>query len=271
MSFEEPPPSSKKDQLRKVQELDDLSFDELLEIDPRALLEGERFAVHEFTPQEIREFFSSPKFLEALAVAARFTQNQGYESAFKAYVGEQKDEVFIPEIFEGGTESVSIGGDAACILKALDDRRGFLERVGTDEFIGNLFDYHFHPEDGGAIIPSSVDVRNYRGQAVALAGVGQVGPDGMIEILLLKRRFDSTYEEIDTYENEASVLDSYASGSQRAVQASLESMGYLTGVIRFTNKNGQYSLSDESFLELEKLGSVKIRISSTTSPEDLFT
>lgn len=212
---------------------------------------------YEFSPEDLRQFFTSKKFLEALGVAARFTEDSGYESAFTVYLGEDKKDVILPEVLRGNTDSVSTQGYSRTTLKVFDGNEALLKKRTNFEFAGILFDYHFHPDTDSTIVPSAADLKSYQASGTGLAGIGQVRSNGEVDILLAKRKFSVTHDEVDVYENEAN-----PEHTQREVDKLLEELGFTVGKIHLKKNKGKYELSENALQVLEKIGTVKVQLSS---------
>lgn len=143
--------------------------------------------VQNFLPEQLKapgnflEMLSSPKFQEALKIAARHTSKTGLETAFEV-LSMPDFPCWIENVRAGGTDRM---GENAKPLKELD---------GDPDFnlpIVSYFSFHFHPRGEGIAIPSPSDFTSFmvkdRSDQPEYIGVGEVDKQGKISIFIVAK------------------------------------------------------------------------------------
>ncbi len=205
---------------------------------------------HEFSSQEIERMLISQKFAAALALAAQYTADEGHESHFVVRVGENKGELFIPEVIAGVTDRVDT--EDGVRIEVFGDKDQLEKMESQDKKIGSVFDFHFHPAADGPIVPSLADLRSY--ERVGLGSIGQVRIDGTVDMILLKKRLISTRDHQRFYDED----DRIFSGDQRRVNEAVVSFGMDVWEIRFKKTRDGYHLDEASKKIIETLKEVHV-------------
>ena len=210
----------------------------------------ERPSFHEFSSQEIEGMMVSRKFTNALALAARYTEDEGHESHFVVRVGEDKNTLFVPEVTAGVTDQVDT--EDGTRIEVFGDKDQLEKIELQDERIGNIFDFHFHPFIDGPIAPSAADLGSY--ERVGLGSVGHVRSDGTIDMLVLKRRLVSTTDHRKFYAED----DRIFSGNQRLVNEAIVNFGMDVWEVRFKKTSSGYKLDEASKQVIKAIGGVRV-------------
>lgn len=205
---------------------------------------------HEFSSQEIEGMMVSQKFADALDLAAKYTADEGHESHFVVRAGEDKGELFIPEVIAGVTDRVDT--EDGVRIEVFGDKDQLEKMESQDKKVGSVFDFHFHPAADGPIVPSAADLGSY--ERVGLGSVGQVRMDGAVDMLVLKRRLVSTVDHRKFYAED----DRIFSGNQRLVNEAIVSFGMDVWEIRFKKTSDGYKLDEASRKVIESIGKVRV-------------
>lgn len=218
------------------------------EVAPSEKQETQSF--HEFSAQEIEEMIVSQKFADALGIAAQYTADTGYESHFVVRVGENKDELLIPEVTAGTTDQVDT--EYGVRLEVFGDKDRLENMESQDKRMGRVFDFHFHPYADGPIAPSVADLGSY--ERVALGSVGHVRNDGTVDMLVLKKRLVSTAIHRKFYAED----DRIFSDNQRLINEAIASFGMDVWEIRFKKVGNGYQLDEASKQVIQAIEKVHV-------------
>lgn len=215
----------------------------------------------EFTPKEFLKILSADNFSDALIAASEKTQQLGRETSFILKVLADKT-VYISDVRLG--ENASMANSE--IIKEID---GDIEtnEGNPEKLFGVLLDFHFHPDVGGAIIPSPSDLITFEPKDIKplFIGVGQVSESGNIaEILLIKPKEKAviTKETISQYTDDLKEipLDIGKSG-QLDIEKILSENGFETFLVSFVKRKNKYALPDYSKETiLEDIKNIKVSL-----------
>lgn len=224
-------------------------------VDHEALLRNPETGLETFEvgPKELLRVFGDKKFTNTLQRAARYTQNNGYESAFEVMLLADGT-TYIEKIAKGGTGRVSVNNRS---LKSIDGP--LPPQVPRSNF---LF-LHFHPEVEDPISPSPRDLENASsGQSFSSDNImdqALYSPYHMICIvdlagnirgrILRTPTLKVTVAESDDYDKNCISITS----SERELHETLDGMGFQNELISFKKSSTGITLTPLSQAKITKL------------------
>lgn len=191
------------------------------------------------TPDHLIDLFGTNKFQHALAVAASETQSSGYETSFIADVLEANGAYHIDTVTKGGTDSMRNAQD----IEEVDGIT--IERHAT------LFNFHFHLETSGPIVPSDTDLSIQAGESARengiyvdypYLGVGHVSEKNDVSLLIIQSPPNNvTRDELDEYNRALHTVK-----SQADIHTLLDEMGFKNCVVAFKKRGDRYAITQAS-------------------------
>jgi hypothetical protein len=223
--------------------------------------EKERFEIREISSAEFLEILTSSKFLKALKIAGQETYKSGYETGFEVAILNEEtinnNSIFIGEVKRGGTDRMGGEGFTSEIIVSLDNIQDYVERK-INRGGGNLLEFHFHPLIDGPLIPSNIDLSCFMagGYAPSFLGVGQIGKNMRIDILLIQRPQRIIYKEnIEDFSQEAFRL-----WRQPDIEEALKKEGFENILITLEKTKRGYQLNETSRKKISTLSPIKINM-----------
>ncbi len=216
----------------------------------------------EISNEEFQKILLSERFLEAIRIAAEETKERGVETGFDINIFEDKSSI-ISGVRRGSNESMTsyYGEDKFIEGGPLNDEDKEKKRA--------TFNFHFHPMEKVAIVPSEEDITylsRHEKSIDSVIGICQI-EDGKINILLIKPKMgvhigkipDLAEEYDEKIEREFGNTDWLNPKYQKNILDALNSVGFDVAFISLEERNGTSVLTDESKEELLKMGKVNLR------------